>query len=40
MSVKAGKAHFREGAQHEAVFRRLEVGRLILVRYCPLRDAQ
>jgi len=29
---------FREGAQQEAVFRRLEAGRLILVRYCPLRD--
>jgi hypothetical protein len=31
---------FREGAQQEAVFRRLEAGRLILVRYCPLRDGQ
>jgi hypothetical protein len=31
---------FREGTQQEAVFRRLEAGRLILVRYCPLRDDQ
>ena len=31
---------FREGTRQEAVYRRLEAGRLILVRYCPLRDAQ
>jgi uncharacterized protein len=31
---------FREGTRQEAVYRRLEAGRLILVRYCPLRDAE
>jgi len=31
---------FRDGTRQEAVYRRLEAGRLILVRYCPLRDAQ
>lgn len=31
---------FRDGTEQEAVFRRLEDGRLILVRYCPLRDEQ
>lgn len=30
---------FRDGSRAEAVFRRLEEGRLILVRYVPLRDA-
>lgn len=30
---------FREGSRDEALFRRIEDGRLILVRYCPLRDA-
>lgn len=31
---------FREGTQSEAVFRRLEADRLVLVRYCPLRDSR
>lgn len=31
---------FREGAEQEAVFRRLESDRLVLDRYCSLRDAQ
>ena len=31
---------FRAGSQDEAVFRRLEDGRLILVRYCALRDGE
>ena len=31
---------FREGSRQEAIYRRLEAGRLILVRYCPLRDDQ
>lgn len=30
---------FQEGAQDEAIFRRIEDDRLILVRYCALRDA-
>ena len=30
---------FRQGVQDEALFRRIEDGRLILVRYCVLRDA-
>jgi DUF438 domain-containing protein len=30
---------FRQGSQDEALFRRIEDGRLILVRYCALRDA-
>jgi uncharacterized protein len=29
---------FRDGRRQEAVYRRLEAGRLILVRYLPLRD--
>jgi len=33
------EAAFRDGSRDEAVFRRLEEGRLILVRYAPLRDA-
>jgi DUF438 domain-containing protein len=33
------EAAFRDGARDEAVFRRIEEGRLILVRYAPLRDA-
>jgi hypothetical protein len=30
---------FQEGVQDEAIFRRIEDDRLILVRYCALRDA-
>jgi len=33
------EAAFRDGSRDEAVFRRIEEGRLILVRYAPLRDA-
>ena len=33
------EAAFRDGSRDEAIFRRLEEGRLILVRYVPLRDA-
>jgi DUF438 domain-containing protein len=33
------EAAFRDGGRDEAVFRRIEEGRLILVRYAPLRDA-
>ena len=33
------EAAFRDGSRDEAIFRRLEEGRLILVRYAPLRDA-
>jgi DUF438 domain-containing protein len=33
------EAAFRDGGRDEAVFRRLEGDRLILVRYVPLRDA-
>jgi DUF438 domain-containing protein len=33
------EAAFRDGSRDEAVFRRIEEGRLILVRYVPLRDA-
>ena len=33
------EAAFRDGSRDEAVFRRLEDDRLILVRYVPLRDA-
>ena len=32
------EAAFRDGSRDEALFRRLEEGRLILVRYAPLRD--
>ena len=31
---------FRDGAKDEAIFRRTEEGRLILVRYCALRDGR
>lgn len=31
---------FRDGTQREAVFRRTEEGRLILTRYCALRDGE
>jgi DUF438 domain-containing protein len=33
------EAAFRDGSRDEAVFRRIEDGRLILVRYAPLHDA-
>jgi uncharacterized protein len=33
------EAAFRDGSRDEAVFRRLEGDRLVLVRYVPLRDA-
>ena len=33
------EAAFRDGSRDEAVFRRLEEGCLVLVRYTPLRDS-
>jgi DUF438 domain-containing protein len=31
---------FREGTKDEAIFHRMEEGRLILARYCALRDGE
>lgn len=33
------EAAFRDGSRDEAVFRNIEEGRLILLRYAPLRDS-
>ena len=38
-TIACMEAAFRDGSRDEAVFRRIEDDRLILVRYAPLRDA-